>query len=630
MKSTQQMFNPDVEDYNTLKEMVVERENEIESVLGRLESTPVKGTSRSFVVVGPRGMGKTHLLLLLYYEIKKRKELKKKYVSLKFSEEEYSIDSLAFFFIRILQELEKECGSLEEKNRIKEFSEKVKNLENKELVKQADTFLDNLFQKHQMKMALFADNLNEVLKNISTENTGLKHLRSILQSKDYLLIIGSASTFFKEIKDHDEPFYSFFEIIRLPPLTDSGIEELIRKLAKMEDNLLIIEELDSLRPRIKTIVHFTSGIPRLVRMLYYVIANSEITEVADSLEKLLDELTPYYQARMAKLSPQQQKIIDTMALLNGPSTPTEIAKAGRVERPTVNAQLKKLADTGFVYLIQQKKRKWRRYDITERMFRIWREMRRSKSGNRVKYLADFLKAFYTEDEFQRHIDQIDEKFSLSLQSDASSDAIKSVKEYESLNEKSFFAWFDALEPNKRQFNAIFKDWKFNYYFERENAMNFLKESISFTDHSKEFSKFRDDLLRFTIRQILYFSAEDFKDKNFGNARERLSLLFDNKELWTGEDVYHLILDYLVDLLKIDLDHGAEIFNLFKDELGEEFTGTFGTLDKTIEYLKSKDNELLEKLFPEEREVVEELVKQIEEKNTTTEKIRANPSLSPFG
>ena len=37
------------------------------------------------------------------------------------------------------------------------------------------------------------------------------------------------------------------------------------------------------------------------------------------------------------------------------------------------------------------------------------------------------------------------------------------------------------------------------------------------------------------------------------------------------------------------------------------------LDKTIEYLKSKDNECLEKLFPEEREVVEELIKRIEEK-----------------
>ena len=80
----------------------------------------------------------------------------------------------------------------------------------------------------------------------------------------------------------------------------------------------------------------------------------------------------------------------------------------------------------------------------------------------------------------------------------------------------------------------------------------------------------------------------------------------------------------MDLLKIDLDHGDEILNIFKDELGEEFTGTFSTLDKTIEYLKSKDVELLEKLFPEEREVVEKLVKQIEEKNTTTEKIRYNP------
>ena len=123
MTSMQQMFNPSLEEYETLKEMVIEREDEIESILGRLKSTQVKGTSRSFVVIGQRGMGKTHLLILLYHEIKNSDNLKKKYVSLKFSEEEYSINSLAYFFIRILQELSKECTTSKEKERIKEFSE---------------------------------------------------------------------------------------------------------------------------------------------------------------------------------------------------------------------------------------------------------------------------------------------------------------------------------------------------------------------------------------------------------------------------------------------------------------------------------------------------------------------------
>ena len=298
---------------------------------------------------------------------------------------------------------------------------------------------------------------------------------------------------------------------------------------------MILDNFRDYEPRIKTIVHFTGGVPRLVRMLYYVIVNSEISKVADYLEKLLDELTPYYQARMAKLSPQQQKIIDTMALMDGPSTPTEIARAGRMPRPIVNAQMKKLADSGFVHLVQQRKRKWRRYDITERMFRIWREMRREKSGSRVKYLADFLKAFYSEE-------------------------------------------------NLRMANQLF------------------------SEKVEEGSGVKSEFL---IPQVLFNSIQDFKANNFGTAREKLSLLFGNKELWQDTDVTALILGYLIDLFKTDRSQANDIFTLFKTELGKDFEGTFKTLDKTIHYLETGNEEELEKLFPEEREVVEELVRKIE-------------------
>ena len=537
MKTTQQMFNPGVDDSETLKAVVVERDCDLESILGRLEVTPVDGTSRNFMIVGPRGMGKTHFLLLIYHSIKERENLKKKYVSLKFSEEEYSIDSLAYFFLRILEELSKECE--EEREKVDDFIASIETLD-KDQVRETSVFLEELFKKHRMKMVLCADNIDEIFNNISPKKTGLKHLRSILQAKDYLLIVGAAPTFFDEIKNHDEPFYNFFETIRLSPLTKEGVEELIRKLAEMEDESKILNNFDSYRPRIKTIVHFTSGVPRLVRMLYYVIVNSEVSKVADYLEKLLDELTPYYQARMAKLSAQQQKVIDTMAFLDGPSTPTEIAKAGRMPRPIVNAQMKKLADSGFVHLIPQRKRKWRRYDITERMFRIWREMRREKSGSRVKYLADFLRAFYTKEDFR---------------------------------------------------------------------METLRFSGKVEDGGDSV------ISEFSIPRVLLSSVQDFKAKNFGTAREKLTLLFENKELWQDKDVNPLILDYLTSLLKTNQPQANDIFTLFKTELGRDFEGTFRTLDKTIHYLKTKDEEELEKLFAEEREVVEELVKRIEGEET---------------
>ncbi|MCK5699156.1 MAG: AAA family ATPase, partial [Candidatus Aenigmarchaeota archaeon] len=357
MKSSQQMFNPAIEDYKILKEVVVEREDDLNSILERLESTPLKGTSRNFIVMGPRGIGKTHFLLLIYYEIKERKGLSEKYVSIKFSEEEYSIDSLAFFFIRIFEELSNELGSEKEKAQINEFLELNSKLENREFVNLADAFLEKLMHKHRKKIVLCCENLDEMFKRISSsDKTDMGRLRSILQSRDYLLIMGSASTYFKEIKDYGEPFYHFFEHVRLSNLSDDGIEELIMKLAKIEDNKQVIKEFGKFRGKIKIITHFTGGVPRLVRMVYYVIANLEITEVMEEFEKLLDEVTPYYQSRMMGLSPQQQKIMDVIALGEGTRTPTEIADAGRMDRAIVNAQVKKLSDAGFIQLVKQRRR----------------------------------------------------------------------------------------------------------------------------------------------------------------------------------------------------------------------------------------------------------------------------------
>ncbi len=930
MPSTQQMFNPALENAETLKAVVVEREEELQSVLKRLGTEDVTGTSRSFMVVGPRGMGKTHFLLLVYYNIKEKEDLKKKYISLKFSEEEYSIDSLAFFFLRLLEELKKECP--EEEATIEEFLERTEEFDNKDLVKEADRFLEELFRKHKVKIVLCVDNLDEIFKAISSEETGLKHLRSILQTKDYLLLMGAAPTFFKEIKNHEEPFYNFFEVIRLSPLSQDGVEELITKLAKQEGRSDILENLDELRPKIKTIIHFTGGVPRLVRMLFYVIVNSEIGNVADYLGKLLDELTPYYQARMAQLSPQQQKVIDTMALMEGPATPTEIARKARMNRAVVNVQMRKLADSGFVQLIQQRKRKWRRYGITERMFRIWREMRREKGKRRIGYLGEFLKAFYSEEDLKRHIEhlgkremaipklieeyeflrpitpenllpeiylslienylekndlqksqdlvgiskelfkeikiskEIEERlfqlelkafkkagriaedysaaryktqslaalakafllqqkekygealveFERSLNRDSTNsfaffgkitllfqlekyeqivsefesffeektppsvvahmkacalcglgqydEAIeecenilkqdpwnlkaqewkaialfesekykKAIPEFDKvievepenrdalvfkalslfhienykksiegfskvleitpLNEdalyfkalchhnlgayhdslvefdkvlnqnfrndfahywkaqslcflnrfqeaadelrkafdikprketlfdigichifsgqvNNFLDWFHGLEEEDKSLSVIFAEREF-YQKERwTSILDFLEATKRTKDPTSGFLKFWKELQYFVLQEIVFSSELDLEEKNFGTAKETLSFIFKYNNICPLRTLTKPFTTYFISILRLNVPQAKEIFELFKNELGEEFTRTFRPLEKAIEFLETKDEEVLEKLFSEEREVVEELIKKV--------------------
>jgi len=90
-----------------------------------------------------------------------------------------------------------------------------------------------------------------------------------------------------------------------------------------------------------------------------------------------------------------------------------------------------------------------------------------------------------------------------------------------------------------------------------------------------------------------------------------------KKTMPDEEMHKLFLEYFLILLKIDVEHCEDRFNPFKYRFGKKFTGTFSVLDKTIAYFKykkdkDKDEELvLEKLFPEEREIVNQLIERVE-------------------
>ncbi len=395
-----QSFNPTLVPPETLKELFVQREEELDRLLKRIKSVKKDGTKPQFVIIGPRGIGKTHFMLIIYYKIKDQKELRNNWISLKFTEEEYMIDSIASLFIRILEELMEEEQTTESKE-ILDFLSNVENLGDEEIIDTTTQYLKKIHDTKRKGIVVLIDNINDIFEQIKQikGDKELGHLRAILMENNFLMIIGGAVTYFNQIRNYNEPFYNFFEPIRLNEFTADNIEFFIKKLAMFEKRKEILENFEKkYKPRIKTLVHFTGGNPRLVLEMYYVLSDFRIEEVRESLEMLLNQITPYYQGIMAGLSPQQRKIFDTMALIGGPATPTEIAKKARMDRNKVTSQMKRLEKDGLIRLSKQKQRKTRRYEITERFFRIWREMRKTKGNKRVGYLVNFLKHFYSETE----------------------------------------------------------------------------------------------------------------------------------------------------------------------------------------------------------------------------------------
>jgi hypothetical protein len=139
-----------------------------------------------------------------------------------------------------------------------------------------------------------------------------------------------------------------------------------------------------------------------------------LIDVRRGLEKLLDEVTPYYKAKIESLPPQQRKILDHIARVSARTgsglTPTEIAAETRLPVNQVTSQLKRLSGLGYVRAANVRARSsW--YSLAEPLYAIWHQMRFGReSRERMAWLVEFLKAWYSSREMLDETDRLTKQF----------------------------------------------------------------------------------------------------------------------------------------------------------------------------------------------------------------------------
>ncbi|MCK9277436.1 MAG: ATP-binding protein [Methanoculleus sp.] len=93
-------YFPAAQDRETLEHLLVGRQELLESLFNEADRASASGTPRFFLLVGPRGAGKSHLMSLLYRRI--RDELSDRVIPVHLAGEEYSIFRASDFFLRVL------------------------------------------------------------------------------------------------------------------------------------------------------------------------------------------------------------------------------------------------------------------------------------------------------------------------------------------------------------------------------------------------------------------------------------------------------------------------------------------------------------------------------------------------
>jgi tetratricopeptide (TPR) repeat protein len=391
-------YNPERMSETEIKETFVAHQWLVDEIMSILTKQPQGAGVQHAIIVAPRGMGKTTVLLMLRFAVLKG-EVGRHWQPVLFPEESYDVYELADFWLAVLGHISNETADVklnEDVSTLKSTYPSTSHLEEAALARIKDWKDEN-----RKQLLLLVDNFDLILQQIGDERDNAK-LRDVLMNDGSMMLVGGATTFFKEARAYDQPLYNLFKIYNLQTLNSEQMDDLLRRRAKLDGVEDFDETLRANSTRLRVLEYFTGGNPRLVLMLYRVITHSEISEVRRGLEKLLDEVTPYYKAKIENLPAQQRKILDHIARITARTreglTPTEIASSTRLAVNHVSSQLKRLSEIGYVRAANIRGRS-SYYTLSEPLYAIWHQMRFGRDvRQRMNWLVTFLKSWYDTEE----------------------------------------------------------------------------------------------------------------------------------------------------------------------------------------------------------------------------------------
>ena len=380
-------YLPATLDRETLQYLLVGRQNLLDTLFKGLGEASRSKTSRFFLLIGLRGAGKSHLMALLYH--KTLDDLFGRIIPVMLGEE-YSIFRASDFFLRILEEIGVDTADV------------VALGDDRQIRDVAVDKLKEIASAEGKQIAVFVENVHELFNQMDVRE--IQALRSIFQQTDIFSVIASASSVFPGISDHDEPFYDFFRIFHLRELDRGEVKELMRRVARVLGDTAFIENFRSYEPTIEALFPLIGGSPRMFILLYEILTREGIDGIDTVFCKMVDEQTPCYQEMFQKLTGQRRLILDTIFSAETPLTPRKIAERSRSDPATVNAQLRRLERDGYVISHPMKRRM--SYEARERLFRLWRTMRRPLGRDRVSAFIEFLKNWHSPNELAATLDRI--------------------------------------------------------------------------------------------------------------------------------------------------------------------------------------------------------------------------------
>lgn len=382
-------FTPSTMPEEMLESLFVVRQPVLEALMKRVKTLGHTPSPHHTLLVGPRGAGKTHLISLVYHRSKSladtsnsnSKPLRIAWLP----EDPWTLVSYGRLLAAILERVVPNFDDL------------------KSTEPQLDSHIRHT-SREDGPILVLAENLDQILDAIG--DAGQQKLRNLLQTESGILIIASTTRLDRSLSSHAAPFFGFFDTIRLDPFSPEEAREMLTTLAREANDSELAKRLsdnESLA-RIHTIAHLAGGQPRLWALLGSALTVEDLSDLTTLLLNRFDDLTPYYQEQLARLSPMQRLIVAELATADRPLPVKDLAeRIGYDQRSTAKA-VSDLTERGwlkptstiFTALLDRRRTY---YDLAEPLARLAFQIKDSR-GEPLPLIVDFLTNWFDAEQLQ--------------------------------------------------------------------------------------------------------------------------------------------------------------------------------------------------------------------------------------
>ena len=366
------------------------RTSELESIIEMLRECTGSSNPQQ-IVIGPRGSGKTSLLLRVAAEVRRDAALSSAFFPIVFAEESYGVDTAGEFWLECLSRLADQAPRREDGSDLHLTVEDLRAIrDDQTLAERCLGALLDFSDREGKRLVLMVENLNMMFREIADSREAGWRLRKTLQTEPRIVLLASATSRFDEIDHPGHALYDLFRTLTLRPLDTNEcavLWEAVSGRCAPQDTIRSLEIL-------------TGGSPRLLAIVARFGAGLSFRELMADLLNLVDDHTEYFKGHLESLPPQERRVYLALADLWKPAFTKEVADRARLDTSKCSAQLTRLVERGAVQVAGGTVRR-KQYYLSERLYNIYYLLRRRRGPDRlIEALIRFMASYYSPDELK--------------------------------------------------------------------------------------------------------------------------------------------------------------------------------------------------------------------------------------